>query len=310
MSDVLHLTLARAELARPGFSAAEVHAWPAGALDRACAVGLLQPGAPSRSAACPGCGRIAAVVYLAGKAAGEVRAYVPCPECGPARIEPDSLRRWTIGMPALLDAVFADIELRGSREELATDCLWRLGKTTWLESHWEVFFARCLQRPGGMDALEQTRFSVKALVFVPKEVPPQASDGLLLIPLTSVVNWQPDGIHFDREYVETQLADRLARQQGAIKRQLPKRATRAADIAALTKELMAHLRAARDHAVATEDRHGTPRLLPRPTQEDLARRIGTSQWAVSRCLADESARELKFLWDLAVDVERILAFRR
>ncbi|MHB0960894.1 MAG: DNA methyltransferase [Pirellulaceae bacterium] len=39
----------------------------------------------------------------------------------------------------------------------------------------------------------------------------------------------------------------------------------------LTREMQEHLRAARDHAVDTQDRTGTPQLLPRPQRDFLAR---------------------------------------
>jgi hypothetical protein len=123
-----------------------------------------------------------------------------------------------------------------------------------------------------------------------------------------VLSWEGTVIHFDHEYVEGQLADTLAAlpQQAPDKPPRPKRGSRAALIEALTHELGEHLRSARDYAVATEDRTGTPQLLPRPKQELLARKLNVDKSSVSRCLSDRSARELRFLWDVAGDVDRIL----
>ena len=87
-----------------------------------------------------------------------------------------------------------------------------------------------------------------------------------------------------------------------------KRSQRTAEIAALVAELREYLRTARDYAVATRQQTGEAKLLPRPTQLELERRLGISQCNISRCLKDPDARELQFLWKLALDRERILAY--
>jgi hypothetical protein len=88
-----------------------------------------------------------------------------------------------------------------------------------------------------------------------------------------------------------------------------KRATRAAKIEALRKEMIDHLRAAHDHARATRDQTGTPRLLPRPTQKDLAKRVDISEYDVSRCLKDPAAHELRLLWEVALDLGQIMTWK-
>jgi hypothetical protein len=77
-------------------------------------------------------------------------------------------------------------------------------------------------------------------------------------------------------------------------------------VEALRKEMEEHLRSARDYALATLDRTGTPELLPRPTMEFLARRLRVNKSTVSRCFDDAAARELKLLWVVAADVDRLL----
>jgi hypothetical protein len=89
----------------------------------------------------------------------------------------------------------------------------------------------------------------------------------------------------------------------------PKRSTRAAAIEALTKELIDHLIAARDHAFATKVATGTPRLLPRPTQTALAKQLGLTKSCVTRCLQDKTARQLQIYWALAVDLHQIMAWK-
>lgn len=94
---------------------------------------------------------------------------------------------------------------------------------------------------------------------------------------------------------------------GADRPALPKRGSRTALIEALTRELEVHLRGARDYALSMQERTGTPQLLPRPKMELLARKLGVHKSTVSRCFEDATARELRFLWDLAADLDRILS---
>jgi hypothetical protein len=85
-----------------------------------------------------------------------------------------------------------------------------------------------------------------------------------------------------------------------------KRASRTALIELLRREIEEHLRSARDYARATQDRTGTPLLLPRPSMEHLARRFRVHKSTISRCLRDKGAATLRMLWDVAADLDRIL----
>ncbi len=87
-----------------------------------------------------------------------------------------------------------------------------------------------------------------------------------------------------------------------------RRQTRAGDIDALVAELKQHLRSARDFAYHTRDVDGVPALLPRPSQKDLARRLGITESRVSRSLNDGRAIELQLLWNLADDLDQVLRF--
>jgi hypothetical protein len=88
-----------------------------------------------------------------------------------------------------------------------------------------------------------------------------------------------------------------------------KRATRTAKIDRLVREVKEHLLAARDHAHSSEAATGTPALLPRPTQKELAKRAGVSPIDVSRCLRDDAANELRVLWTTAQDLEQVRKWR-
>lgn len=87
-----------------------------------------------------------------------------------------------------------------------------------------------------------------------------------------------------------------------------KRASRATAIDGLKRELREHLRSAKAHFLATAER-GEPKLLPRPEQQDLAKRLGVSKATVTRCLNDEPDAELRLMWSGSDDVDFVRRFR-
>lgn len=93
-------------------------------------------------------------------------------------------------------------------------------------------------------------------------------------------------------------------------RRVKKRADRAANMEAIKKELIEHIKAARDHAQAAVDFGREPELLPRPSRRELAERIGITESAASRCFSDPAATELNLLWETADDLDAVLKFVR
>ncbi|MEX0716603.1 MAG: hypothetical protein WD066_08450 [Planctomycetaceae bacterium] len=87
-----------------------------------------------------------------------------------------------------------------------------------------------------------------------------------------------------------------------------KRAKRAANIELLEQELIQHIRSARDHAQATVEFDRVPDLLPRPTQRDLASRVGITESVASRCFNDRRATRLNLLWETAGDLNAVVRF--
>ena len=191
--------------------------------------------------------------------------------------------------------------------EIVPQRFWQLGSTGFAGHRHDVFLGRMLAHHDGCDLLRQQRISKSGIVFVPGIVPRMDffnEHRPMVLSLQAAISPEGDSLHLVKEYFESQVADY---EKPASRKKIPsKRAKRAAQIAALTEELMEHVRTAHEYARATEEQTGEPRLLPRPTQEQLARRLGCDQSSVSRCLADNSARELRFLWDLALDLDRIL----
>lgn len=87
-----------------------------------------------------------------------------------------------------------------------------------------------------------------------------------------------------------------------------KRAGRAGNIEGLKKELVDHIRAARDNAQESISRDMKPVLLPRPKKQELGKRVGVKPYKVTRCFKDSA--ELRRLWTLAADLDSILKHTR
>jgi len=85
-----------------------------------------------------------------------------------------------------------------------------------------------------------------------------------------------------------------------------KRAPRAAAIETLKKELIKHIRAARDHAQSAVDCRAEPSLLERPSKRLLGSLAGVKPWTVTRCFDD--SKELELLWRIAGSLEDVMKY--
>jgi hypothetical protein len=91
---------------------------------------------------------------------------------------------------------------------------------------------------------------------------------------------------------------------------MAKRSQRAANIESLTRVVIEFLRSARDYALDTKERNGVAELLPRPAISHFCKQAGIKPHDFSRCLDDESARELKVYWGMTDSLEQIMSFRK
>ncbi len=310
MDDPLHAILKRSERNPAILGASQVSTWPTAELERWVATGVLRAISPASSLPCLGCGgeHVGEVVFLTDPDSGNVHAYLPCPTCGPSSIPSAALRRWRVDIERLVEVIFAGVVSTLRLVPVQAGRLWRVGRMPGPGGECAVFFGRNLHCADTAEILERARIPTRAVVFAPWYIPAQSGNGTnpLVLPLIPVVSSATGAIHFDQQQVSDSLLEWSEVRADPGKRPPRKRASRAVDIAALIKEMQQHLRAARDYAFSQGD---PPRLLPRPSQDELARRIGASQWTVSRCLSDPEARELHFLWELSVDLDRILDYR-
>jgi len=295
---------------RPLLTGETVRRWPAGQLAELTAAGLLTEIAPARSLACPGCPEAPFCdVICTERHTGERRALLACPHCGLTEIPLDDLRRWQVERGAVVDVVRRSLSLAGQRSEIVAGRLWRLGRLHHGGSPWSVWLGFHLFRRDAGDILSRPLFPARTLLLVPGRLPAcSLPQGVVSGSLRDLTEWSDQALRWDAERLEELLHVPAAESHSPKKPASTRRQSRAADIEALVAELRQHLRSARDHAFHTRESRGVPTLLPRPTQKDLARRLGITESRVSRSLNDERAIELRLLWNLADDLDQVLRF--
>lgn len=224
-----------------------------------------------------------------------------CPDVRTYTIHVEHLRNWTIDINTLLDQLFSDWLRTDRKECIIPDRLWRLGPMTVNGSRWQAWFGRLLDRRSTISQLESVRFSPKTILFVPSALPDTESlQNVTIVPLDLVT-----GLHHQIQWQDELLSEILTPvQTSRVNSSKPrKRANRSEDIAALAEAMKEHLQSARDYLHNALDQEGVPRLLPRPTQKQLAQQIGISPSRVNRSLKDPRAKELQLLWNLADDLD-------
>lgn len=306
--DVLQNLWQRWDNDPPVFHADEIQHLFGPTLERLVSLGLVRETTPSESAPCWDCGDgfVDRIICVRHPTTGERRAYIHCPDCGVKEVAFDQLRRWEVGNEDALRALANAAGLRGGFTESVANHLWRIGHDVFGRRRREVYFARNVH-DGNRDAVVAVLVRhAKAVVLVPTPALAERWQNELpniVVTLTDVFALTDGRIAFDPAIVEARYAELDAIPRGRAPK---KRAVRAAKIEKLTSILVAHLQAARDHAFTRKEQTGFPELLPRPTQQELARLLGISATDVSRCLKDTSARELRLYWQTADDLDQVM----
>jgi hypothetical protein len=307
--EVLALLLRRLDLEPALLYAEETRDVLGAALEHLLARGLLRETTPSRFTTCWGCGgsHMVQVIPVSPPGRTERILFLPCPECGTHRIDPGQLRRWALNVLRLAEVIAGAAGINGPSAEAVADRLWHLGRASWAGRPRDAYLARNLSDESLPPVAAELSRAPKAVLFLPTQEAVRSWAGSLpnlTLSLEVVLAPGPGGLLFDRAYVESRLKDAEPAPPAAPRPR--KRAERAAKIEQLVKALQEHLRAARDHAWASRDATGAVALLPRPSQQDLARLTGLTSSAVSRCLQDEDANYLRFLWEAADSIEQVL----
>ncbi|GAA5509210.1 hypothetical protein [Novipirellula caenicola] len=261
--------------------------------------GLLRPTMRAAAIRCPDCGEDQPVTYVPD-ASGIRQGYIVCSPCGPTRIRPEQLDQLVFDTAAALHHLFADT--RRSIEPLVSDRLWHIGRRTIASRSRELWFVRGIAFNYHDEILEKLKRRPRTIIFTPTPMVAEYWEEHLsnrVIAIEDVVHQDEVQLWLDWDAIEDQILE-AADSHDLKPPSRSKRSSRVAKIELLVNELKQHLRTAASYAEATAE------LLPRPTQNDMAARTGMSKVDVSRCLKDDSANELRLLWQTAGDLDAVL----
>lgn len=273
-------------------------------------LGLLIEEPSASSIDCPDCSRRCRVDYLRD-ASGTQQAFIHCRDCGLSRISREMLQRWSIQTERVLASVFAGVTL--SLAAKVAPYVWHVGKATWAGRSRQIWFARGFRREGCQAAVSLLRANSKAVVFTPTDLGAELwheAAGNLVIPLELVTSLGNGTLMLDIEDIQARIEDANDLDIGKRTPTKTKRSQRAANIESLTRVVIEFLRSARDYAFDTKEKSGVAQLLPRPAISHLCKQAGIKPHDFSRCLDDESARELKVYWGMTDSLEQIMSFRK
>lgn len=308
MSPLIKQLLLRCEHEPPTFAATEIR----GALKMFLTLlqqrGLVQPTHSLDCWRCSECHDHTEIVFTTNRD-GVSFAYARC-DCGLNQLTTDQYQRLAINPDLLLASIFRQHRIELS--EVVPKLLWNVGRATWNQRAHSIWFARRCDRRSILQARPRLESRPKTILFVPTLLAADCwADQVAnpVIALEPYLDWCDNDFCLDNEAIAARVDQWLSSCEPATKPK-PKRASRAANIEALRKELIQHLKSAADHAHDTLDRTGEPQLLPRPRQKDLAARSQMSPSDVTRCLQDTSAKELQMLWKMANNLDEVLSFAR
>jgi len=316
VQDPLLLVIRRADCEPPVFLAGEAKRDLEPSLAHLLRLGLLREAAHAPAHPCPQCyGPVSEEVEVYRDARTEQsRMLLFCATCGANEVTTEGLRRWEVDLPRFLEAVSRAAGVRGRPQELVPRRLWRLGTAAWAQRPREVYFGRNLYGEARDAAVAKLARHAKAVLILPTEAaadrwgsaPPQLS-----VALDSTLEFDHSSLCFDVSFVESRLADQTQSSATNETRPVRRRSGRATDIDKLIGELKKHLGAARDYAHSTKAATGIPKLLPRPTKQELGRMVGITPCRVTRSFKDtsEPARVLDYLWNKASDLDQVMEWK-
>jgi len=169
--------LRRVDLARPFFSGDQRLAIPGDAWRTLDGAGLVREAAAATWIDCDDCPEPHSedVSWIAEEPGGPERPYVPCPELGWVRIDPDRLRQSAVDVARLARLLAEALACAGRVEELVPGRLWLLGRTVVAGRPREVFLGRRLGTADGgavVGGCLRLQSAVSPVVLVAGDPPP------------------------------------------------------------------------------------------------------------------------------------------
>ena len=269
------------------YSADRVAEWPAGALDRLMAAGLLRQAENSTWCVCPGCysGHFGEVFTAPGPD-GVERLYMACPEAVSVEVSPELLRQWTIDVEGIGAAVQRALALTGRRTMLYPQRLWRLGRTEWQGAERDMLLLRGARWQDAGILHPVIERQLHPILLVGTELPPLAACHHWpwpVIELSEVAALGDDGLEIDAVEVAQRVADADARNPAAVPihsaRQLRRQVKEQLEHCLLDDQLIA---AYREHGSVRKAADALSTQTGRPvTKDDVHRAVNRAGGAAT-----------------------------
>lgn len=267
MPDALAGIWARADASEARFDADEVARWPEGREALLIEAGIIRRDDNARTVTCDACqdGHVEEVVRIEDPPGSPVRAYIPCPVLGRVAVPLERLEQWVVDFDGLAKAVARGLALAGKVEEVVPSRLWELGTLTTAGKRREVVLARGATWNDAQAVLGARREGWRdSVLLVPRGLPRVDvwADPPPAIALDGVARMERRRLVVDRAAVDRLAVGTPPRPEHRLTREQIEGQIRAAFDAI-----------GREAGAMDED---DPRR-PRPTQAEVARRIGLSR---------------------------------
>jgi len=170
--EVLQLLLHTAEFPDRAFRMDEVIQWPEDALAMFEQMNLLCASSAVMEMMCTSCGEhhVERVIRTT-RPNGDPRYFIPCQNIGRVEVSPETCRGWEIDRGGLARLITKTMKLKGSRAEIVSSRLWRLGRVPYGGKTRDVLLAMGLHLQDAGSIALQVGPKGRSIVLVPSIVP-------------------------------------------------------------------------------------------------------------------------------------------
>jgi len=228
---------------------------------------------------------------------GSVSFYMSCSECGVTRLDPSELKRWTVNVETLMNRFTSVAGIQGQIATVIPQQLWHLGR---IGNH-PYIYARYSGEREFKALLPGLQQFPKATIVTASEYLAARLQRILpnrCIALELSATFLEDGsLSLDESLFEDTQSESTPKPR-------KRRGERAAKIELLEQAMKDHVVAAYDYLQDTANR-GEIKLLPRPSQELLAKMTQMQQPDVSRCMNDPEGKILRLIWEKSQTLDGI-----
>ena len=265
-------------------------------------LGLLIPMDPTDRLRCRHCNGVNSMLSTFRKKDGSTGYCILCLECTGTQIDESELNRWRVHFEEIGRRFASTAKIQGEMTSILGSQAWHLGR----RGNHPYLFVRYIGDSTLNGLIALIKQHPKATIVTATEHFMTRLQNVLpnrFIALDRSTTLQEDGTMVIDESAFEEIQEESAGQARK------KRGERPAKIELLERAMKEHVFAAYDYMLDSAGR-GEIKLLPRPTQQLLAKITNIHKREVSRCLQDDKAKILKLLWEKSLTLDGIESLTR